>query len=409
MKQELVGAKHEYFIEHGATYREAHQKVLNQFGERAKILTQKQTKVGGIFGLFAKDMIEVQGYITKDPIQKKLNPSLEEEKRKVLESAKKELPKPDMTDTLLQEIRELKAFVQVKKEFENSNYQSEQEVFFQEFRDIMTDNEFTRKFTNTILTRMKKELSLEDLQHPGRAHSKALEWIESTIQVHQPRKSYKPHIFILVGPTGVGKTTTIAKLAAMHRLGIHGSDNKREVRILTIDNYRIGARQQIETYGEIMEIPVNAVETTSDLSKYLNLYGNADIIFIDTIGKSPKDYATLGNMKNLLSAAGTTAEVHLAMSATTKASDMCEVMQQFEPFGYESVIITKMDETSHVGAIISALSEKRKSISFLTNGQTVPHDIKIAEPKDLVRCIEGMKYSIHHLQESHIEESQKVN
>jgi flagellar biosynthesis protein FlhF len=408
MKHELVGAKHEYFIEQGASYREAHQKVLNQYGERAKILTQKQTRVGGIFGLFAKDVVEVQGYITKDPIQKRMNPSLEEEKRKVLESAKKELPKPDVTDTLLQEIRDLKAFVQINKEATRSSSKSEHDQLFSVFQDLMMDNEFTRTFTNSMITRMKKELSLEDLQHRETAYKKVLEWIESSIQVHSPKKSAKPHIFILVGPTGVGKTTTIAKLAAMHRLGIHGSDSKREVRILTIDNYRIGARQQIETYGEIMEIPVNAVETTNDLSKYLNLYANSDIIFIDTIGKSPKDYATLGNMKSLLSAAGTTAEVHLAMSATTKATDMAEIMQQFEPFGYESVIITKMDETNHVGAIISSLSEKRKSISFLTNGQTVPHDIKRAEPKDLVRCILGLQPTFTNKQLFEQEEIQKV-
>lgn len=408
MKHELVGAKHEYFIEHGASYREAHQKVMNQYGERAKILTQKQTKIGGIFGLFAKDVVEVQGYITKDPIQKRVNPTLEEEKRKVLESAKKELPKPDVTDTLLQEIRELKAFVQIKKEDIRAESQSEHTEFFSEFRDLMMDNEFTRSYTNTMISRMRKELSLEDLQDRNGAYKKVLGWIESTIQIHEPKKIARPHIFILVGPTGVGKTTTIAKLAAMHRLGIHGSDSKREVRILTIDNYRIGARQQIETYGEIMEIPVNAVETTSDLSKYLNLYSNADIIFIDTIGKSPKDYATLGNMKSLLAAAGTTAEVHLAMSATTKASDMGEIMQQFEPFGYESVIITKMDETNHVGAIISSLNEKRKSISFLTNGQTVPHDIKRADTKDLIRWIEGMKPSFTYQPQSEQEEIQKV-
>ena len=408
MKHELVGAKHEYFIEQGASYREAHQKVLNQYGERAKILTQKQTRVGGIFGLFAKEVVEVQGYITKDPIQKRLNPTLEEEKRKVLESAKKELPKPDATETLLQEIRELKAFVQTNKGEAKSGSTPEHEELFSDFRDLMMDNEFTRSFTNSMISRMKKELSLEDLQQREIAYKKVLGWIESSIEVHSPKKAAMPHIFILVGPTGVGKTTTIAKLAAMHRLGIHGSHSKKEVRILTIDNYRIGARQQIETYGEIMEIPVNAVETTNDLSKYLNLYANADIIFIDTIGKSPKDYATLGNMKSLLSAAGTTAEVHLAMSATTKATDMAEIMQQFEPFGYEAVIITKMDETNHVGAIISSLSEKRKPISFMTNGQTVPHDIKKAEAKDLVRSIEGLQPWFAHQNRLEQEEIQKV-
>ncbi|NCN04212.1 MAG: flagellar biosynthesis protein FlhF [Spirochaetales bacterium] len=404
MNQHTTGSKYEYFIEQAASYREAHERILSQYGERAKVLTQKKTRVGGFLGLFPRDMIEVHGYITKEPLMKRPAPGdFHEEKKKILETVGKKDP---VQDTLLKELRELKVAVESQKHY--SNGMSHEQPLFKEIQDLLQDNEFSRKFSQDILQRLRRELSVETLQDTEVVHQKVIEWIGDAICIHTLRKPEQPNVFILVGPTGVGKTTTIAKLAAMHRLGIEQGENaspgpkrRKEVRILTIDNYRIGARQQIETYGQIMEIPVSAVESSSDLRKYLDLYSDADVIFIDTIGKSPKDYATLGKMKALLASAGASAEVHLAMSATTKCSDMLEILQQFEPFGYQSVIITKLDETSKVGAIVSSLWEKGKTLSFMTNGQSVPHDIQRAEVVQLLINLEGFKMNRSALEERH--------
>ncbi|MEW5814183.1 MAG: flagellar biosynthesis protein FlhF, partial [Spirochaetota bacterium] len=163
------------------------------------------------------------------------------------------------------------------------------------------------------------------------------------------------------------------------------------VRLITLDNYRIGARKQIETYGEIMGIPVACVETFAELEKKLALYDGADLVLIDTIGKSPKDYMKLAEMRELLDACGNTAETHLAISATTKTSDLYEILQQFEPFKYRSVILTKLDETTHIGNIVSVLSEKQKSISFFTDGQVVPQDIQKANIVRLLINLEGFR------------------
>lgn len=387
MKQNMMGSKYEYFIEQGSSYRDALAKVINRYGDRAKILTQKQAKAGGFFGLFQKDIVEIHGYVQNEPLPRKARGDFEEEKKKILESAKK----PDGTtmDTLLKEIKDLKeslgSKVRVAEQAEHAGLKMIQE--------ILELNEFTPQYIQEILARARKELSVEELEQEQGLQQRVVEWIGESIAIHRPLQQKPPRVFVLVGPTGVGKTTTIAKLAAMHRLGMGELTQGREVRILTIDNYRIGARQQIEIYGEIMEIPVNAVETSADLRKYLELYQDSDIIFIDTIGKSPKDYETLGKMKALLAATGTEANVHLAMSATTKASDMAEILQQFEPFGYESVIVTKMDETSRVGSIISALSQKRKSLSYITTGQNVPHDIGPASALKLLLHLQGFGLS----------------
>jgi flagellar biosynthesis protein FlhF len=193
---------------------------------------------------------------------------------------------------------------------------------------------------------------------------------------------------VLVGPTGVGKTTTIAKLAAMYGIDSDGN-RKRDIRVLTIDNYRIGARQQIETYGQIMDIPVSFVESSEDMRKQLALYSESDMVFIDTIGKSPRDFRRLGEMNELLAICGPRARVHLAVSATTKAADVAEIASQFEPFKYEAVVVTKLDETNRAGNIISVLSERNKPISFTTSGQRVPQDLDRASVLDLLLHLEG--------------------
>jgi len=170
------------------------------------------------------------------------------------------------------------------------------------------------------------------------------------------------------------------------------------VRILTIDNYRIGAKQQIEIYGEIMGIPVAFAESPQDFKKYLDLYHDVDLVFVDTIGKSPKDFAKLGEMRELLRESGTGSSVHLALSATTKTSDIYEILRQFEPFNYQSVVLTKLDETTRIGNVVSVLFEKQKSISFVTDGQGVPQDIARASVVKLLTNLEGFRISRDHVE-----------
>jgi flagellar biosynthesis protein FlhF len=163
------------------------------------------------------------------------------------------------------------------------------------------------------------------------------------------------------------------------------------VRIITIDSYRIGAKRQIEIYGEIMRIPVSSAETKEDLKKLLALHGDADIVLIDTIGKSQRDYRKLAEMKEILDGAGSGAEVHLAVSATTKTRDLEDIFQQYEPFGYSRVIVTKLDETSQIGGLLSVVAKRNKPISFFTDGQKVPQDIEPATVVRLMLNLEGFR------------------
>ena len=204
----------------------------------------------------------------------------------------------------------------------------------------------------------------------------------------------------------MGKTTTIAKLAAIHAVGI-GGGRPQSVRMITIDNYRIGARQQIETYGDIMGVPVSCVETADDLRKTIAMHSDADLVLVDTVGKSPRDAVRLAEMQRVLAACGPKAETHLALSATTKASDMIQIMRQFEPFDYKAVVITKLDETNRIGNAVSALAERGKSVSYITNGQSVPQNIERARVTRLLMNLEGFRVDRPRLEARYGEEAEE--
>jgi flagellar biosynthesis protein FlhF len=379
----------EYFVEQASSHREAEQKVRAKYGEQARIMHHRTVRVGGVLGLFSREAVEVTGYFASaSPKRSDARPapsqasgaqqrSFEEEKRKLLETARG----GDKTmETLLSEIRSIKEAI-------GPTEPSSTHPMIAEIQELLEQNDFAPSYVRKLLARAKKELSMEALSDRELVHARVLEWIGESMHFHQPRKAGSPEIFILVGPTGVGKTTTIAKLAAMY--GLDRNQKARDIRVLTIDNYRIGARQQIETYGQIMDIPVSFVESSEDMKKYLALYQEADMIFVDTIGKSPRDFKKLGEMNELLALCGGRARVHLAVSATTKAADVSEILTQFEPFKYEAVVITKLDETMRVGNIISALAEREKPLSFVTDGQRVPQDIERATPMRFLKNIEG--------------------
>lgn len=369
----------EYFTETASTDREAMDKIDAKYGERAKILTRRSIRVGGVLGMFTREGIEMSGYLSDDHYKrKKLN--LEEEKKKIIETAKND----KTIQNVLNEVQSLKEHFDTTISGVEKKHSSIEVI-----ENILSDNEFSFSYIQTISDRLKRSLTIDELENMNLVKSKVSEWIEESININKEEDFNLSKVVILVGPTGVGKTTTIAKLAANHSFGSQSKYSK-SVRMVTIDNYRIGARKQIETYGEIMGIPVACVESYKELEQKINLFQDADLILVDTIGKSPKDYMKLAEMREMLDACGNSSEVYLAMSATTKISDVKEILRQFEPFNYKSIILTKLDETMRIGNIISVLSENNKSLTYLTDGQVVPQDIEKVTSKRLMRTVEGL-------------------
>jgi len=418
--------QNQYFIEKALTFDEAERKAREKYGERLTILMHETVKIPkGPFKLFSQEGVQITGIIPRSRgvqyrdvpasasariMKDTPEPSYEiaprkgpldfaEAKEKVLAVAgasKESLLKDNTQKEILAEIRTIKE----KLEGQGLSASREEHPTLNRIDDILILNDFPSSYRKGLLERARKEFSLDELNNFDAVQDKVLEWIGEGIKIYENDKfRVRPRIMILVGPTGVGKTTTVVKLAFIFGVNEKGR-HKRKIALVTIDAYKIGAKQQLEVYSGIIQFPCFSAADYDELKKIIAVNSdNTDLILIDTIGKSPRDMVRLGEMKMLLDACGTLAEVHLAVAATTKSSDIEEILKTFEPFNYKSVIVTKMDETIRIGNIIGVLSEKAKPISYITNGQEVHAFISKASVIQFLMNLEGFKVNRIKLEE----------
>ncbi|WP_291272241.1 flagellar biosynthesis protein FlhF [Geothrix sp.] len=191
----------------------------------------------------------------------------------------------------------------------------------------------------------------------------------------------KMRVAALVGPTGVGKTTTLAKLAAYAQLHL-----KQKVALLTLDTYRMAAVDQLQQYAQILQVPLHVALTVEDLRSALRFYQDRALVLIDTPGHSPKDTETLGQLRGLLDELPEV-ETHLVMSATTKPRDLAEIAARYEPLHPTRLLFTKLDETSTYGPILSTLVRVKRPLSYLGTGQEVPEALELATSRRVADLI----------------------
>ena len=188
-----------------------------------------------------------------------------------------------------------------------------------------------------------------------------------------------------IGPTGVGKTTTIAKIATMFSLWEHKS-----VLLLTSDTFRIAAVEQHKTYAKILGIPTEVVFDPDGINDILENHENTDIILLDTAGRNQKDNRHIDAFKALFNAFKPDA-IHLVLAANLKYKDMIDVVDKVSPLGVSHLVFTKLDETTSYGAIFDVADRLGKPISFFTTGQNVPNDIEVASGEYLCKMIYDSK------------------
>ncbi len=184
----------------------------------------------------------------------------------------------------------------------------------------------------------------------------------------------------LIGPTGVGKTTTIAKLAAHYSLVEH-----KKVALLTVDTYRIAAVEQLKTYSQILDIPVAVAYSQSEVMPAVEQFADYDLILIDTAGRSQKNIMQVGELKNLLETLQ--CETLLVLSASTKEHDMLEAVKRFSAARVDRLIFSKLDETSTHGSLLNVADRAGIPLAYITTGQKVPEDIEVATGDRLAAMI----------------------
>ncbi len=197
----------------------------------------------------------------------------------------------------------------------------------------------------------------------------------------------KPRVVAFIGPTGVGKTTTLVKLASQYSL-LH----QRRVGLITADTYRIGAVEQLRIYRDIIDIPFEAVSTPEELAASLNRMADRDLIFMDTAGRSPQNRAQIQDLRGFLEVAKPS-ETHLVISATTKNADLLPIVAKFGLGPINRFLFTKLDETKTYGLFLNLASSFNIPVSYLATGQMVPDDIEVATPERMADLVLGEKHA----------------
>ncbi len=219
------------------------------------------------------------------------------------------------------------------------------------------------------------ELPTDGRRTPQQLRDLVVDQIETTGPIQQTPGTRR--LVALVGPTGVGKTTTVAKLAANYRLR-----EKRRVGLITVDTYRVAAVEQLRTYADIIDLPMEVVATPREMREAVQRMTDLDLVLLDTAGRSPRDEVQIQELKSMLGEAQAD-EVHLVLSSTAATKSLVNTATRFSEVGTTALMLTKLDEAMGLGHLLALLRNCGLPISYLTNGQNVPDDIEVADARRL--------------------------
>ena len=324
----------EYFEESGLDYNALLESIRQKYGQNIHIMNRKKVMLGGILGFGRREGWCVTGYASDSIFQ-----------------ARPEVAKADT-------LKRLEA--------------------------LLEKNDFSSAYIQRVISALEKSSHEESLKSWGYVIKQARDIIGGDITTYQGKIVFMPAITAVIGPSGVGKTTAVAKLAANWlKVG-------KRVGIISTDKYKIGAEAQIMALASGMNIPVVSVGNPAGMRQQIELWSSkADRIIVDTVGRNPKDSKSLIAVGDILGGCGREVEKLLAVSATTKASDLVEIIGQFNMMNFNALICTKMDETYHAGNVISALQQTGKSLAYITTGQKISSGIESPKSERVLEFLEG--------------------
>ena len=289
-------------------------------------------------------------------------------------------------DDLKRQLSDLQAKVEELRRRAGENRRQLPDALFQLYTTLI-DADVSEDLARELVDETRSSLRGEGLDDPYLLRAAISRLVEDQFSVAGPinLSAERRRLVALVGPTGVGKTTTIAKLAANFRLR-----DKKRVGLITVDTYRIAAVEQLRTYADIMDLPMEVVSSPRDMRDAVERMRSLDLVLLDTAGRGPCDDLRIQELRALLGEAMPD-EVHLVLSAASSAGTLKKTADRFAGVGAQKVILTKLDEASNLGAILSLARNSKCSLSYVTDGQNVPDDIAAANASELARRILGFE------------------
>ncbi|HEY8890012.1 MAG TPA: flagellar biosynthesis protein FlhF [Clostridium sp.] len=397
---------------------EAMTRIRYELGSDAVIISQRKIRKHGIKGFFSSKVIEVtaavenqvndnqeQNRVDSDELNNNVLSSIEAIKKvvatenliknhpievrkpisvanKTLEYSEKENENisDNYSKDLMNEMMKMKTMIrELSLVREVAITDSEEYNTKSDIEKLLKENDVEKENIDNIMMKIK-DLQVDESEAEITEYEKMKIVLKETIHVAKPKLEGR---IVLVGPTGVGKTTTIAKLAGRLALG-----QGKKVGLITVDTYRIGAVEQLKTYADIMNIPFKVVYNMNDMEKAIESMSECEVVLIDTTGRSSKNKMQISELRTFVDKADTK-NIHLVISSTTKNKDIKHIIEGYQILHYNSIIVTKLDETSTYGSILNILEFAKVPLSFVSTGQNVPDDIKELPIDKIVSLILG--------------------
>lgn len=399
------------------TEKEAIENARAELGEGVVVMNVKPVKNKGLFAFLKSPMMEVTVALEEESEKltaavSAINSVIASSQNKEEEAAKStpviETPEKRDNSNIIKERRENNSAIEEKLDSlqslleqqlqkpeeekeeprEEEKEETETDKFMHLLHDTMLENEVDERYAREIMD------EIELINKPNIPFDYALANIYQKMILKfgkpsgiEPASSGIKLVFF-IGPTGVGKTTTIAKIASKFRV-----DEKKKVALLTADTYRIAAAEQLRTYANILEVPFRVIYTVEEINKALEDFKDYDYILIDTAGHSHQNTTQKDNMRNIIHSVDdrVESEVHLVLSATTKYKDLISIADSYKEMADYKLIFTKLDETTTLGNLLNLRLYTGASLSYVTYGQNVPDDIEDFNPQKTVKRLLGGK------------------
>jgi len=378
----------------GDNVQDAYQKVRAELGRDAVIINTRKIRKKGIKGFFSKPVIEVVAAIDDyervvNNYNKNYSVIREEEVKDRVNS--KEFEKP---------FKEFKVINSYEEKSVSSEFNEIKTMLSKVYKVIKADemnlSELCREYINRLRNEEIDEEIIDNIIEKIEKLTADLQNNEDYIRdfiynllseyittEKKEEDSNDKKVIIFIGPTGVGKTTTMAKLAALYTL----SKNKK-VGFITSDTYRIAAVEQLRTYSDIIGIPLKVIYSPQEFRTAIEGFKDKDIIMVDTAGRSHKDKYQLAELKHLLDI-HTESKIYLVISAGTKMKDCRDIINSYSFLDEYNLLFTKLDETSTHGILVNTSYITKRPLSYLTYGQNVPDDIEVANKSKIINALLG--------------------